>query len=345
MVAPPWYELPPRGYGGIESVCADLADGLTARGVAVTVIGAGRNGTQAAFVATADEPQYPRLGTPMPDAMHAAALPDILAGLEVDLVHDHSLLGPLTACGRDVPTVVTAHGPVDGELGRYYARLGRRVQLVAISAAQRADAPGLNWVATVHNAVDVRAFPYQADKCDYALFLGRLSPDKGLAEAIAAVGRAGLELVVAAKVSEPAERAYFDAAIRPLLGRGVRWAGEADRTRKRQLLAGARCLLFPVAWAEPFGMVMIEALACGTPVVALRRGSVPEVVRDGVTGWVCDSPAELPAALRRVAELDPAACRADALARFDAGRMCEDYLRVYRRVLRHRPASRGRLVG
>ena len=343
MVAPPWYELPPRGYGGIESVCADLVDGLCARGLRVTLIGAGRNGTRAAFVATADQPQYPRLGVTMPDAVHAAALPGILAGLDVDLVHDHSLLGPLTAGGRCVPTVVTVHGPVQGEFGDYYARLGSRVELVALSAAQRADAPGLNWAGTVHNAVDVRSFPFRADKSDYALFLGRVSPDKGLLDAITAAGRAGVELVVAAKAVEPAERSYFEDVVRPLLGPGVHWAGEVDGAAKRLLLARARCLLFPISWSEPFGMVMIEALACGTPVVALRRGSVPEVVRDGVTGLVCDSVEQLPGALRRVAELAPAACRADALARFDVARMCEDYLGVYRRVLGR--WSRARVAG
>ena len=161
-----------------------------------------------------------------------------------------------------------------------------------------------------------------------------MSPDKGLLDAITAAGRAGVELVVAAKAVEPAERSYFEDVVKPLLGPGVHWAGEVDGAAKRLLLARARCLLFPISWSEPFGMVMIEALACGTPVVALRRGSVPEVVRDGVTGGlVCDSVEQLPGALWRVAELAPAACRADALARFDVARMCEDYLGVYRRVL------------
>ncbi len=333
MVAPPWYELPPTGYGGIESVCADLTDGLLARGVDVTLVGVGTNGTGARFVRTFAEPQHHRLGDTMPDAVHAAALPSILATLDVDLVHDHSFLGPLIAAGRAIPTLVTAHGPVDGELGRYYHALGSALDLVAISRSQRSSAPWLNWAGVVHNAVRVRDFPFRADKSDFALFLGRMSPEKGLVTAIAAATCAGMDLVVAAKASEAAERQYFEDEIRPRLGAGIHWLGEADRAAKRTLLSNARCLLFPIDWDEPFGMVMIEALACGTPVVALRRGSVPEVVRHGVTGWVCDDEAQLPEALLRAGELDPAACRADVLARFDVDRMAREYLQVYHRLV------------
>jgi glycosyltransferase involved in cell wall biosynthesis len=340
MVAPPWYELPPTGYGGIESMCADLTDGLLGLGAEVTLVGVGVNGTKASFVTTFDEPQHQRIGDPMPDALHAASLPSILAELQVDLVHDHSFLGPLVAAGRKIPTLVTAHGPVQGDMGRYYRSISPPADLVAISRAQRASAPGLRWVAAVHNAVRVRDFPFREDKAGFALFLGRMSPDKGLLAAITAATQAGLDLVVAAKVNEPAEQDYFDLQIRRKLGRNIHWVGEADRAEKRELLAAARCLLFPISWEEPFGMVMIEALACGTPVVALRRGSVPEIVRDGTTGLICDSCDTLPDALQRVADLNPADCRADALDRFDVGRMARDYLDVYERLLESPVAQR-----
>jgi hypothetical protein len=227
MVAPPWYELPPTGYGGIESVCADLTDGLLAHGVDVTLIGVGTNGTGARFVRTFAQPQHHRLGDTMPDALHAAALPSILATLDVDLVHDHSFLGPLIAARRPIPTLVTAHGPVDGEMGRYYYALGSALDLVAISRSQRSSAPWLNWAGVVHNAVRVRDFPFRADKSDFALFLGRMSPDKGLVTAIAAATCAGMDLVVAAKASEAAERQYFEVerelpALSDRLGRAVR---------------------------------------------------------------------------------------------------------------------------
>lgn len=345
MVAPPWYELPPAGYGGIESMCADLIEGLLAHGVHITLIGVGANGTRASFVQTFEQPQYHRLGNTMPDALHAAALPSILSRLEVDLVHDHSFLGPLLAAGRTIPTVVTAHGPVQGEMGRFYQLIGPAVDLVAISEAQRTSAPGLHWAAVVHNAVRVSDFPFRPVKSDFALFLGRLSPEKGLVNAITAATRAGLDLVVAAKASEPAEQQYFETEVRPRLGPNVHWLGEADRWVKRELLARARCLLFPICWEEPFGMVMIEALSCGTPVVALRRGSVPEVISDGVTGIVCDREDELPEALLRVSELDPAACRAAALARFDVDRMALGYLQVYRRLIERHGGRAGVAAG
>jgi glycosyltransferase involved in cell wall biosynthesis len=345
MVAPPWYELPPSGYGGIESICADLTDGLIARGVDVTLIGVGTNGTKAPFVRTFTEPQYRRLGDTMPDALHAAALPSILARLEVDLVHDHSFLGPLVAVGRSMPTLVTAHGPVRGEMGRYYRTLGSAIDLAAISQAQRQSAPRLNWAATVHNAIRVHDFPFRRAKSDFALFLGRMSPEKGLVTAITVATRVGVDLVVAAKANEPSEREYFETEVRPRLGPGIHWIGEADQSAKRELLANARCLLFPICWDEPFGMVMIEALACGTPVVALRRGSVPEVVRDGVTGLICDDPAELPEALLQVGELDPGDCRADALDRFDVERMAAEYLGVYQQLLDRRAGWRRGATG
>jgi glycosyltransferase involved in cell wall biosynthesis len=270
----------------------------------------------------------------MPDALHAAASASILTRLDVDIVHDHSFLGPLGARGRSVPTVVTTHGPVLGELGDYYRHLGTSVELVALSDAQRQLAPNLNWAGTVHNSVCVADFPYRSVKQSHALFLGRMAPEKGLATAIDAAATADIDLVVATKAPEEAERQYFETEIVPRLNPHIYLIGEADGFNKRQLLADARCLLFPIDWEEPFGMVMIEALACGTPVVALNRGSVPEVIRDGVTGLICDYPRQLPAALDRVTTLDPRACRLDAEKRFNVGRMTQNYLGLYREILR-----------
>ena len=333
MVAPPWFELPPRGYGGVEAVCADLVDALVARGHEVTVIGVGHNGTRGRFRRTYDTPQGARLGEPMPEILHAAAAGRILTELDVDIVHDHSLAGPLLARGREVPTVVTVHGPVGGESGEYYRRLGYGVRLVAISDAQRRLAPDLNWCATVHNAIDVGGFPFHEDKEDWVLFLGRCTPDKGMHLAIDVAREAGRNIVLAAKCSEPAEISYFETEIKPRLGPGVEWLGEVGGERKKKLLAKARCLLFPIQWEEPFGMVMIEAMACGTPVVALRHGSVPEVVTHGRTGLVCDEPAELADAINSVDRISPAACRADVLHRFHPDEMAASYERAYRRVL------------
>jgi glycosyltransferase involved in cell wall biosynthesis len=333
MVAPPWFEVPPQGYGGIEAVCAGLVDRLVARGHRVTLIGAGRDRTAADFVATFAEPPSVRLGEPVPEVLHSAAVARVLEEVEVDLVHDHTLAGPLLAAGRPVPTVVTAHGPVEGEFGDYYRQLGDWVGLVAISDAQRRSAPDLPWLGTVHNGIDVDAYPFREAKEEYVLFLGRFSPDKGAHLAIDAARAAGRSIVLAGKCSEPAERAYFLEEISPRLGPDVWLFGEAGAADKRELLARARCLVFPVCWDEPFGMVLVEALACGTPVVALKRGSVPEIVVDDVCGVVCEETAELPAGIEAAGRLDPRQWRSYVRERFGLAAMVAGYEAVYRRAL------------
>jgi len=332
MVAPPWYEVPPDGYGGIEQLVADLIRTLIARGDEVTLVGAGEDRTEANHLTTYPTTQAERIGEVMPEVVHAARAATLLDRLDVDVVHDHSLASPLTAASRDVPTVVTVHGPVTDELGDYYAALGDTVALVAISDAQRSFRPELNWVATVHNAIDVADHPFEQDKDDYALFLGRMNPDKGAHVAIDVCREANLPLVIAAKCDEDAEHEYFEREVRPRLGHGIEFIGEADATTKRELLCKARCLLLPLQWEEPFGLVMIEALACGTPVVALRRGAAPEIVVDGVTGFIGDEPADLARALAKVVDLDPAACRRDVEQRFDLPVMAARYEQVYRSV-------------
>lgn len=332
VVAPPWFEIPPRGYGGVESMCFDLIEGLLACGHDVTLLGVGSNGTGATFVQLTEVPQGDRVGQAMPEVLHAGTLPRVLASLEVDVVHDHTVVGPLLAPIHKLPTVVTAHGPVTEEMTRYYSQIGDVTGLVAISDAQRRAAPRIPWVGMVHNAVTVSKFPFRADKEEFALFLGRLSPDKGLPYAIDAAVAAGMPLRIAAKCNEPEEIEYFRAEVEPRLTDGVEWLGEVGGEDKLNLLAAARCLLFPICWEEPFGLVMIEAMACGTPVVALRRGSVPEVVVDGVSGYICDSPDELGAALQDVARLDPARCREVVSTRFDTATMVAGYSAIYRRL-------------
>ncbi|MER5267534.1 glycosyltransferase family 4 protein [Actinosynnema sp. NPDC002837] len=340
LVAPPYFDVPPKAYGGVEAVVADLADSLVARGHSVTLLGAGRPGTRARFVPVWDRTIPERLGEPFPEVVHAAAVRREIARLAaaegLDVVHDHTLAGPLNApafAAMGLPTVATVHGPVDADLRRYYRELGEDVGLVAISDRQRVLAPELNWVATVHNALRLRDWPFRSRKEDYALFLGRFHPDKAPHLALEAAHAAGVPLVLAGKCAEPIEKEYFEAEVRPRLTERDHVFGVADATEKRNLLSAARCLLFPIRWEEPFGMVMIEAMACGTPVVALRAGAVPEVVVDGVTGLVRDDPEELVAALRDVRDLDPAACRAHVAARFDVDGLGAGYEAAYRAAL------------
>ena len=332
VVVPPFLELPPPAYGGVEAVCSDLVGALVDRGVDVTLVGPGRNGTTAAFRRTGPVADARLMGRALPEVVQAARLPELLADLDVDVVHDNSFAGPLVGAAHGLPTVVTAHGAVDGDMGVYYRTLAARASLVALSRAQRERLPDARWAATVPNGVRPDRFPFRADKGGYAVFLGRISPDKGPVWAIDAARAAGVPLVMAAKCREDVEVRYFDEVVAPRLGGDVEWIGEVGGRRKAELLAGARCLLFPIDWEEPFGMVMIEAMACGTPVVALRRGAVPEVVDHGRTGWVCDDPAELPAALLRTPELDPRDCRAAVEERFSDGVLAAGYERVYRRA-------------
>jgi glycosyltransferase involved in cell wall biosynthesis len=333
VVAPPYFDIPPKAYGGIEEVIAGLAGALIKRGHEVTLIAAGRNGTPARCLRTYAEPQPHRLGEPMPEMVHAAATARLLADLDVDVVHDHTLAGPLTAGGRVAPTVATMHGPVNGEMGAYLRHLQKAVSLVAISRSQRALAPDLNWIATVHNGIDLISFPYRETKEDFVLFLGRFHPHKGPELAIDAARAAGRPIVLAGKVNEPGEKEFFEQVIKPRLGDDAVYVGQADATLKRELFAKAACVLFPVRWPEPFGMVMIEAMACGTPIVALRNGSVPEVVAHGSTGIICDTPEQLPLAIEQATQLRSADCRAWVARHFDLATMAEGYEKAYRRLI------------
>jgi glycosyltransferase involved in cell wall biosynthesis len=336
LVVPPYFDVPPAAYGGVESVVADLADGLVEEGHLVFLIGAGKPGTRAEFIPVWDRTVPERLGEAYPEVMHTLAarraVQRLQAEVGLDLVHEHTLAGPLNAPvygGLGLPTVVTVHGPVQGDPYRFYAELNTDVHLVAISHRQRTLAPELNWVGTVHNALRLDTWPFQTEKEDFALFLGRFHPDKAPHLALDAAHAAGVPLILAGKCAEPLEKQYFEREVRPRLTEHDQIFGVADATAKRDLLSRARCLLFPVQWEEPFGMVMIEAMACGTPVVALRAGAVPEVVQHGVTGLVCDSPDELARALVDVRRLNPAACRARVARQFSAQEMARGYERAY----------------
>lgn len=335
VVAPPWFEVPPRGYGGTEAVVGALVDQLVARGHEVTLVASGAPHTNAThFVQVYADPPSSELGTSaMPEVIDAASAGAALDGLDLDIVHDHSLAGPLLARGRRIPTVVTMHGPVSGENGDYYERLGTSVGVVAISAAQRRANARLNWVGTVHNAIDVSSFPFRADKDRSVVWIGRFCDDKSPHLAIDAARAAGRRIVLAGKLNEPDEKEYFDREIRPRLGEDVDYVGEADAALKRKLYAQASCLVFPIQWEEPFGMVMVEAMACGTPVVATRRGSVPEVVVDGHTGFIVDDVDELAGAIERTDTIDPRECRAHVRAHFDLPVMAAGYERVYRSLI------------
>ncbi|WP_420832110.1 glycosyltransferase family 4 protein [Nocardia huaxiensis] len=340
MVAPPYFDIPPAGYGGVEAVVAALADELVERGHRVTLLGAGRAGTKARFIQVWDELLTQSLGEPYPEIVNTMKAWRIIEQMHaqdpIDVVHDHTFGGPANAAAYrmiGIPTIVTVHGPVDAQMHEYYRSFDRSVRLVAISDRQRELAPDLNWIGRVHNAIRPDEWPFRTEKLDYALFLGRYAPYKGPHLALEAAHAAGLRLILAGKCNEPPERAFFDEFVRPLLTSDDDVFGEADAVAKRHLLAGARCLLFPIQWEEPFGIVMIEAMVCGTPVIALRGGAVAEVIEHGVTGWICESPDELPQAIARADEIDPRACRERVEKLFATERFASGYEAAYQRVI------------
>jgi glycosyltransferase involved in cell wall biosynthesis len=340
MVIPPWYELPPAGYGGLERVCASLIDGLVARGNEVTLFGAGRRtGTMARFVSTNPELQFPRLLESMPELVHITKVNRLLERERFDIVHDHSTIGPVTASQRGTPTVLTVHGCPSGDLGSYLSHVDSSLSLIAISHAQRRVAPNLNWTTTIHHGIEVDGPAKVGPSDGPVLWLGRFDPEKGPDLAIEACRKAGLPLILAGKCNQSSEWRYLDEVIRPMLGSDVELILNADRERTDALLVQAQSLLMSIRWEEPFGMVMIEAMSRGTPVVAMRRGSVPEVILHGRTGIICNDEADLPDGLQQARELSPADCVAHVQNSFSVGLMARRHERLYRRLIVERRAN------
>jgi len=337
MIMPPWYEVPPAGYGGLERVCASLIDGLIDRGHHVTLFGAGtRTGTKARFVSTNEELQFQRLLESMPELVHVTQVNEMLERETFDVVHDHTTVGPVTAARRRVPSVVTVHGCPTGELNDYLSRVDDSVALIAISHAQRRVAPNLSWTSTIHHGIEVDGPVKTEPSQGPVLWLGRFDPEKGPDLAIEACRKADLPLVLAGKCNQQSEWRYLDEVIRPMLGPDVELVVNADRARSDALLMVARSLLMSIRWEEPFGMVMIEAMAKGTPVVALRRGSIPEVILHGRTGVICLDEADLADGLHEAQTLDPADCVAHVRTSFSVELMAQRYERVYGRLIGER---------
>lgn len=332
LLAPVWFPVPPTGYGGIEWVVSLLADGLVDAGHDVTLFASGDSRTKAELAYIYEIAPSADIGRSQVEIRHALSCFERAS--EFDVIHDHS--GPpaaVIAGAVDTPTVHTVHGPLLGEPGDLYeqiARVAPRTKLISISMNQRALHPNLPWLANIPNALDFSLYPAQPHHGDYLFFLGRMSPEKGAHRAVAVAVEAGLPLKLAGKRREPAEQHYFHELVEPHLREGqIEYLGEVTHGEKVELLQNARATLFPIDWEEPFGLVMIESMACGTPVIATRRGSVPEVVEPGRTGIVVDHYTEMAAAVAAADALDPAELRRAAEARFSRERMVADYLAAY----------------
>lgn len=333
LLAPPWAAVPPSSYGGTELVVSELATGLTAQGHDVILFATADSTAPVKTVRAAQSGQWQRVG------QGATELPHVMRGYEAlagcDVIHDHTLLGPAWALALGLGQVVTTcHGPLVGELATIYEYYAKRLPVVAISHDQTQRAPDITIDRVIHHGINPDDYPVGDGRGGYHLFLGRMTPDKGVREAILAARAAGQRLLISAKTREPAECEYFAREIEPLLGDGVEIVGECGLADKLHLLAGAAALVNPIQWPEPFGLVMIEALACGTPVISCPRGAAPEIVDDGVTGFLRTDHDGLVDALGRVGELDRAACRDAMVRRFSTRRMVADHLDCYRSLLK-----------
>jgi glycosyltransferase involved in cell wall biosynthesis len=334
QVAPLYESVPPRLYGGTERVVSYLTEELVRLGHEVTLFASGDSETTARLVPGCERAL--RLGGEAKDTVvpHLILLERVFqANAEFDAVHFHTGYLHLGLARRfRAPCVTTVHGRLDyPELVPLYDEFDEAPH-VSISDAQRAPLPWLNWVATIHHGLPADLYRLERRPDDYLAFIGRFSPEKGFDRAVEIARRSGRRLRVAAKVDDY-DRLYFDAKVRPLLeAPDIEYVGEIAEHEKQEFLGNAAALLFPIDWPEPFGLVLIEAMACGTPVVAFPRGSVPEIVAESATGFVVEDVAAAVHALEGIERLDRAAVRRAFESRFTVGRMVDDYLAVYRRL-------------
>jgi glycosyltransferase involved in cell wall biosynthesis len=352
QIAPLYEAVPPLGYGGTERVIAAICDGLERSGHDVTLFAAGSSTTRARLVPMAPAPLRVRMTrremVEVAPHLHLRMLAEVYRrAQEFDIIHSHVDVWTLPfAQHSPTPTVVTMHGRLDLDHVRQTVPLYPEVGLVSISDHQREALAGVNvnWVGTVYNGLALDQYLAEPRRdTGYLAFMGRINPEKGPAEAVEIARLAGRPLKVAAKI-DPLDLDYYETEIDPLFcANDVCFVGELQEPDKPAFYAGATATLFPSDWPEPFGLVMIESMAAGTPVIALRRGSVPEIVVDGVTGFICDDVSEMAAAVARVQDIDPAACRRRA-AEFDILTMSRAYERLYETAIdrtRHAIANAG----
>jgi glycosyltransferase involved in cell wall biosynthesis len=340
MLAPPWITVPAPAYGGVEEVVRLLCDGLVARGHDVTLFAPFGSRSRARVQTVLDAPHPRDMDLARWEVDHVARAFKAIeagaaAGRPFDVVHDHCGHVALAMADRlDAPLVHTLHGAFDADARGFYAEHASKATIVAISRSQLDDAPhALVDAPVIFNPLDVTEWDAEYERGDHVLWIGRVAPVKGPHRAIAAARGAGVPLVLAGPV-QPGQEAYFAEQVEPHVdGVTVRYVGEVAAADRQELYGRARGLLMPIRWAEPFGMVMVEAMACGTPVVAFAEGSAPELVSDGITGFLVDDEEEMARAIGHLGEIDRATCRHTAEDRFDVAAALEAYLAVYREAV------------
>jgi glycosyltransferase involved in cell wall biosynthesis len=337
MLAPIAWRVPPRHYGPWEQVVWLLTEGLVERGIDVTLFATADSQTRARLVAVCPRPyeEDPTLDVKVWECLHIS---EVFERAEAfDLIHNHFDFLPLTYSGLvRTPVVTTIHGFSSERILPVYRKYNGRTYYVAISHADRH--PDLDYVATIYHGLDLKAFTLRTEPGHYLLFFGRIHPDKGTREAIEVALQSGMPLKIAGIIQD---RAYFEREVDPFIdGVRVQYLGPVGPAERDALLGGAYALLHLINFDEPFGLSVVEAMACGTPVIARPRGSMPEIIRDGLTGMLVQTISEAVAVLPRLAQLDRAKIRAYVEARFSQERMVEDYVRVYEKVLAQHRALR-----
>jgi len=345
MVVPPWFKIPPEGYGGIEVIVSLLADGLVGKGHEVTLCTVRSSSTKARIFSVFDGEMKSYLDGPPSSFLNITLAHTLASYLEIskgdnDIVHDHTWKeGLMCAAFIDAQIIHTIHGPLDEENIRFYSLFKGypRIHFVTISNYQQTCLPGLNYAATGYNGIDLARYPYSAEKEDFFFYLGRFNEQKAPHLACEVAEKLGKKLILAGKVHEKEERKYFDQYIRPHLSDDILFVGELGHwsQEKMRLFSRARGYLYPIQWDEPFGITMAEAMACGTPVVTFKRGAAPEVVAHGTTGFVVEAVDEFVDAVEHIDEISPLACRELAKNLFSTHVMVDNYQRVYTAALRH----------
>jgi glycosyltransferase involved in cell wall biosynthesis len=339
QIAPLYESVPPKLYGGTERVVSYLTEELVRLGHEVTLFASGDSVTKARLESCCKKALRLTSGCVDPLAHHTVLLDKVLARAgDFDILHFHTDYTHFPATrSLQLPTITTLHGRLDlPDLFPLYQRFARQ-PLVSISQAQRPPLGRVNWVGNVYHGLPANLYQPHTEHGKYLAFLGRISPEKRPDRAIRIAVKAGMTLKIAAKV-DAVDRQYFETNIKPLLNQpGIEFLGEINESQKPAFLGNAYAYLFPIDWPEPFGLTMIEAMACGTPTVAFRCGSVPELVDDGVTGYIVKSEEEAVQALERVSSLSRAKCRATFERRFTASRMAKDYVSIYRSLVEDLP--------
>jgi glycosyltransferase involved in cell wall biosynthesis len=332
LIAPPWVPVPPSAYGGTELMLDCLARGLHDAGHEILLFCTGDSTCPVPRRWLLPQAARNEMGMTPPELRHVIHAYEAVKGL--DIVHDHTVVGPIYAQHfENLCVVTTNHMPFDERYNDIYVAIGDRVPIIAISRAQARQAKNVPIARVIHHGINADEYPFGKGNGGYLLFLGRMSPDKGVRQAALMARRTGERLLIAARIGPLQERAYFEQQVRPLLSDRIEFLGEVGPRQKRELLANARAVLSPIYWPEPFGLVMIEALACGTPVLTFPQGAAAEIIEHGVTGFLCRDEEDMEARLDEVGRLDRRTCRAAIEGHFSTRRMVAEHVQFFEQML------------